>query len=187
MKPRRPKGSTIRVELTPDELDEAALVGKFRQRMNRRAGRGDRHGLEREQGLEVHIRGAEAELAASKALRVPWTGRLIDERDWLRRDEVRDVGDYEIRSTPWKNGALLIHKSDPDEIFVLVVDQRPVFVLVGWIRAAAAKVPNLWGELQAGRPCYVVPQKLLRPMFELTQGEQLPLVELPVPRKVYLG
>jgi hypothetical protein len=79
-----------------------------------------------------------------------------------------DVGTLQIRSTPRKDGRLIVHERDKDEaIFVLVRGQIPEFEIAGWIRGADCKQPRYMFEGD-GRPAYFVAAEELRPMHELT-------------------
>jgi hypothetical protein len=71
----------------------------------------------------------------------------------------------EVRATHHPTGRLILHKSDPDDSwFVLVRTHRAnegEVELVGWILAADGKQDRWWPGSVPERPCYMVPTKQL--------------------------
>jgi len=110
---------------------------------------------------QYHVDGALGELAFSK-----WKGMFYDGA--IGDYSAKDVGQYQIRTTTWPKGKLLLHDRDlDDDIFVLALAHDcPTIYLAGWIPCSEGKIKQYWEE-KTGRPAYFVPQESLNPMDEL--------------------
>lgn len=152
------------VELTPQEIRVAVIVGANRNVRAYERGRRHRYGADEARGWSMHTQGAAAEIAVAKAFNRYWT-------DTPDPDYTGDVGPYHVRSTKHEEGGLLLHPDDPDDgVFVLVVGEIPVFRLAGWILGREGKRERFWlagGPGGSGRPCFKVPQRELFPIEEL--------------------
>ena len=147
----------IEVELTEAEIEFAGRVGVMRQFMAISQKYRPRYGC-RGDPWQIHVDGAEAELAVAKYLGIEWVPSL--ER---QREGEHDVGELEVRSTRWRNGHLMLHPPDPDDAwFVLVISMPPRFRLAGCIRARDGKRDEWWRATD--RAAYWVPQSALLPM-----------------------
>ena len=156
------------VKLTSNDLKLARDVGTKRHRSHD----GHPDGKVLSDGLAIHIKGAEAELATAKGFNLPWDGKFFDLEKWEDwRENGHDVCGLEVRSTPHKNGCLLIHDSDKDNSpYVLVLThERPKFILAGWCFGREGKCQELWRDVGYGRPCYFIPQDMLRSIAELKE------------------
>jgi len=75
--------------------------------------------------------GAIAEYAVAKYLNVCWNPAT---NNVALKDLPGDVGTYQVRSTTWPNGCLLIQESDKDEApFILAVVNDRSVTLKGWV------------------------------------------------------
>lgn len=147
----------IVVSLTDKEIAFARLKGTERQEDNERKGRRAAYSF-RGNEERLHQVGCLAELAVSKCLDLPWVP-VIDTNDL--KSIKSDVGPYQVRSTNYHNGCLLLHDSDrDDDVFILVISGGEQFKLVGWISACDGKKAKFWRE-DVRHPCYFVPQSAL--------------------------
>lgn len=148
------------VELNWHEVSLAAGAGCKRYVHALAKGRSDTYGFDAAHGggWSIHIEGACAELAVAKATRSYW------EPVWADLDDQRDdVGGWHVRSTPRRNGSLIVHPPDPDDgRFVLVTGAAPRFRIAGWIVGREAKRLEFW-RTDTGRPAFFVPQSALQP------------------------
>jgi hypothetical protein len=156
------------VKLSCLELHKARSVGQRRNKENRSVDRTD--GKVLEDSLEIDVLGAEAELAVSRFLNIPWDGRFFRDAQWLKwRKGGHDVGPIEVRATLHKTGRLIVHpKDDDDAPFILVrASRRPIFDIVGWQWGGECKKEEYWQDVGYGRPCFYLPNNKLRPVKEL--------------------
>jgi hypothetical protein len=148
------------VTLTSAEWTIALVVAGIRQCANEAVKRVDAHGASPEDGLILHQQGAAAEAAVAKYLGRWWSGAINDLK-------AADVGNLQVRSTPYQEGSLILHKvkDADDDCFILAVGTAPTFRLAGWIRGRDGKSERFWTEKKNnGRPAYFVPQEALKPM-----------------------
>ena len=160
----------LKVRLTPEQIAYATSIGRQRHATHSQI-EDPRVDTSRD-GELLHMQGACAEMAVSVALKRPWDGafqKLAEWRIWRRIGH--DVDGLQVRSTNSTTGGLCVHKSDPDQPFILVLDRdAPEYVLAGWIMGSAAKLDMYWDEtLMSKRPCYLVPQVDLRSCAELAR------------------
>lgn len=106
------------------------------------------------------IQGQMAEHAISKALGI----YPIASAAGVRGD---DPGGWDIRSTPWQNGHLIINGIELPEMdntrFILAVGHWPEFEIVGWIYGKDARRDEWWrGDERP--PSWWVPQSALQPV-----------------------
>lgn len=150
------------VLLSRSEMRIAADVGVLRQLGA--LDRPDAHGL-LGSGWNEHIEGSLGEMAFAKALGVYWAAPINTFK------EGGDVGAFQVRTRSNDNYDLLVRPTDRDEdIFVLVVGQRGIYRVVGWLYGRECKRPE-WLKTYGGRPpAYFVPQEALRPISTL-KGE----------------
>lgn len=156
------------------EIDKAAGVGCRRQIEAMRAGKPDIYGFFGA-GWDVHIAGAQGEVALAKWLDVYWGGSVN-----CYRNIKGDVGDYEVRTRTRKDYELLIRPDDVvDTAFYILAHSFPPNTfkeapvgglgvrLMGWMRGRDAKNPK-WIAHHGGRaPAYFVPHTELHPMSML--------------------
>jgi len=151
----------MKVTLTNEEVKEAKEVAMARQAENVLKGRKPAYGINPQNDLRVHTLGACGELAVAKALDIPWTGARIF--------RAPDVGQFEVRTTVYQSGHLILHPKDNDNsIFILVIGEENTFELKGWIYGEKGKSRSYWKDKsKKDRPAYFVPQIALRPMRSL--------------------
>lgn len=137
------------------EIEMAAHVGLRRRLEALRVGLRDRHGYQGEDPWEGDIQGAAAELAVAKKLGRYWDGSV----NTFKRG---DVGAAQVRSTPRRDGSLIVRSNDSeDDFYILVTGAIPEFNVVGYIRGADAKADR-FRRAPAGRPAaWFVPQSAL--------------------------
>lgn len=149
----------IEVSFTTYELRFGVMVGIERQLEALRFHRVHKYEFQGN-GWAVHIEGALAELAVAKA-----TGRYWEALARNPDDLPGDVGRVQVRSTKHRNGALIVHPSDPDDApFVLVVQyDEQTYHVVGWLYGREAKQQEFWTDKNGnGRFAFFVPQGRLR-------------------------
>lgn len=113
-----------------------------------------------------------AEAAFAQFLGVKWSPN----DDWKK---VPDVGErWEVRSTPYRGGRLLISERDPiDRDYVLVTTPRLMtmaelddpamypfgpFIVIGWYDGERARQQHWWEKHRQGGGAWFVPQSVLR-------------------------
>ena len=146
-----------------EEVRQYAHVGVERRISGLKDGRQPAYGIKAGAQWNEDIEGAGGEMMAAKALGLFWSGtigvvRAPDLEGYAQR--------IEVRTTPYRDGHLLLHPNDPDNaVCILVVGSTPRFELKGWILAKDGKLKEYWGELkgQEGRPAFLVQQAALRP------------------------
>lgn len=148
---------TMPVVLTAAQLERADDVARRRHADAVAAGRPPSHGCLPEDALRRHVEGARGELAAAVHLGIDWDGY----------EAAGDVGSYQVRSTRYSSGCLLLHDWDaPDAPFILVTAEGgSVFTLRGWIFGHEGCDARFWKN--GPRPCYWVPQGALHSMVTL--------------------
>lgn len=149
----------MRVHVPPSEMYMAAQAGFLRTIQNIYAKAKSAYGADQD-GIDwkIAIEGGIGEYVVAKALNIHWTGKGV-----MRGD---DVGEYQVRTTPYENGCLLLHPRDEDEkVFILVTGKAPEYEVKGWIRGADGKKQEFWKD--GNRPCYFVPQSELKAMADL--------------------
>jgi len=157
--------NTITVELTWQECQMAALHGVQRRLGHLFRNTPHKNNLDRRDApWDLDIESTMAELAVCKHFGHYWSG--------IVQAGAKDAGPYQVRSTAYKSGRLLIQKDDdPSDVFILVVNDCPRFQLVGWIRGKDAQQKKYWTEKVAGRPCYWVDQGELQPIATICKDE----------------
>jgi hypothetical protein len=160
--------STI-VLLTDTEVALAKKVALQRLNYNIAHGIKHKYGMKDKDGLRYGTVGMLGEFAVAKHFNIPPdTSANGDYRN-------KDVGGiYQVRTTEFHSGKLIIHNADADcDVFILVIkmsDNR--YRLAGWLYGKEAKQNKYWYPLLPGRPAYNVPQTDLRPIssIALLQG-----------------
>lgn len=141
----------MNVSLTKDELMQAVIVAAQRNVDNLFNNRKDAHGASRDNGWNLHIEGAAGEMAVAKYLNRYWYGNIGNLK-------ANDVGSHEVRTTPKHENRLIVHKSDPDDrYFILVTGLSPEFKIRGFMLGSDAKQEKYWSDPAGGRPAYFVP------------------------------
>jgi hypothetical protein len=144
----------------------AAQHGLSRCLHNLKDGRKDANGAEQVAGIgaDMHIMGAIGEAAVAQHYGIEWKPMEF------RRV---DVGGFEVRSTDYKLGRLVLHEGDRIGCpYILArLHKLPVVVLVGWLAGEDGMRKDWWGECNParpnGRPAFWVPNAELHDMEEL--------------------
>lgn len=114
-------------------------------------------------GIERHVVGAMAELAAARILDLNWnpvTGMADTGRGDLKGAQVKSVTERER--------CLIVRKHDPAEHnYVLVLVSMKEAEILGWFRGVDAKVEEFWTENKGHQSGFWVPREKLRPVDEL--------------------
>lgn len=153
------------VQLDWFEVEQAAMVGARRRIESRSRGFKNGSGYNDENGWQIDIEGAAAEMAFAKLAHVYWSYSVNS----FRREG--DVGRIQIRHTERENGSLIIRPKDADTgLFVLVVGKIPSFNIVGAITAKKAKANPEWQKDYNNRDsAFFVPQESLVPIEKLLE------------------
>lgn len=147
------------VELTPQELMQAAMVGVMRAVSCIRDGRQHKHGANIDESWQMQIEGACGEAAHAKASGVWWSASVNTFKS------EGDVGAVEVRTRSKDDYDLIVRKDDRDDaIYVLVVGRAPCFRVVGWIHGLEAKAPVFLASHGGREEAYFVPQSALNKM-----------------------
>jgi|2_EtaG_2_1085320.scaffolds.fasta_scaffold05805_1 hypothetical protein len=141
------------VVLTPSEMAMGANAGAQRRIYNIVKKHPPMFPSARGQWHE-DIEGALAEMALAKHMGVYWQGK----------GSVRgpDVGDFEVRWTPWETGKLVLHeKTDkPGKRYHLVTGEYGQYTLRGWYTMEEGCRPEYWDDTQK-YPQHFIPQGVL--------------------------
>jgi hypothetical protein len=170
------------VTLSHAELHLAAQAGVTRQTMNLYRKRVQNHNADDEDGNQWnrHIEGCLTEFSVAKLLGLNWSPFEF---------RGMDVPGFQVRSTTWQGGHMLLHKEDDAaDRFILAVGANGRYDIRGWILAKDGMLPALWRDpvgdrnrregVDKPRPAFWVPQKLLLPMKQLVIPPPVRLIEL---------
>ena len=157
----------MKIKLDPSEMMFAVMGGAMRRIQALQRGRVDKYGTV-QYPWQADIEGAMAEMAVAKAFGIFWSGDVGN-------IYAIDVGSYQVRSTPYESGHLVINKPDKDEhIFILVIGRDGEYDLRGYAMAGDVKREEFWTSKSMGRFAYFVPQEVLRPVRELMEKPNVP-------------
>ena len=150
------------VYLTPAEADGADNRAGMMRTHDLAAGGRHRYRMTDDEGDQFRS-GVRCETAASK-----WSGEPLQPPQLASRHEP-DVGYFDVRGTRFRYGGLIVHKvdeGDPAERpFVLVLElDRFVYDVAGWAYGHEAQQPRYWRVAGMRYPCFLVPQRELRPI-----------------------
>jgi len=145
------------ISLSASEIYVAAQVGMIRQVEDIVAKKKSNTGESQNMAWQRHMEGALAECAMAKHLGVFWS-----KASWPSPD----VGNVEVRSTPYSFGDLRIKPSDPDNIkFYLLTGINGTYTIRGWIYACEGKKPEYWKRMDKDREeQFWIPQAHLHPL-----------------------
>lgn len=169
----RPFLVSVELTLSPEQLARALAEANRRQEENERKGlqgRG-RAPAKGEAALELHRLGCTGEVAV--AVHLGLEHRLFESKT-ARRGSTDLPGNLEIK-TRKKHGydLLLPLDEDPGKLVVLATCDRQVdphkVKIVGWTYAGPVMLKQYIREFVRGRPCYAVPNYLLKPMSTLDE------------------
>jgi hypothetical protein len=93
-------------------------------------------------------------MAVSKMLNVHWD-------HGVGTFKAPDVGNYQVRSTTYPNGKLIFRPNDnPQDIYILVVCDTPVYNVIGFIHGEDAMVVGDIDETHGAKAWFVPQGKL---------------------------
>jgi hypothetical protein len=112
-------------------------------------------------GWQANCDGACGEMCVSMTYDKYWDGAIGN-------FEAKDAGEYQVRSTTYPNGSLILHPRDKDEdVFILVLTHKsPRFILKGWMYAKEGKLEKHWDK-DKPNPAFFVKQKYLHDMSSI--------------------
>ena len=141
----------ILIELTPAEIQMAALVGTQRTVQCIQNGSKHRYGAKDTDAWQMSIEGAMGECALAKHLGIFWSKGTPG---------ATDVGPHDVRQTPLAHGKLIVHPTDDnDRRFYLVTGLMGKYAIHGYMYGRQAKQQKYWSDPQkTNRPAYFVPQ-----------------------------
>ena len=146
------------VTLTEHEMELAALTGIKRRAESKSRGRGrvDHPAIIDENGWDMDIEGASAEMAFCKFRGEYWTASIGSFKGADHGDNIQ------IRQTKLNNGCLIIRELDNDDHrYVLVSGKSPTFQMHGWILGKDGKRKEYEKNPGGRSPAYFVPQHKL--------------------------
>ena len=151
---------SVEIKLSSNEMMQAATVGIMRQLSALQKNRIPAHGAGSERDWQYHVEGAMGEFAVAKFYGCFWNGSV-------GRVDTPDVGALEVRTRSDSNYDLILHESDNDEAyFVLVTGKNGVYKLHGVIQGRRGKRPEfLRDAANNNRQAYFVPKSRLDPIW----------------------
>jgi len=172
------------VRLTEEEQHEASRVAWQRHYSHRERGRLDTKTRAGDDGRLLDLRGALAEQAVAVAFAVPWDGKFKPIGEWeLWRREGHDVSGIEVKSTKRRDNCLLLRKHSSPKLpaVLVIVESKSLVTLVGWCFTHEGQRDEYW-RTDVPKACYMVPQRDLRPMAELSKllGVEPPAAEVEI-------
>jgi hypothetical protein len=151
----------IQVNLTPQEMVIAAMIGAQRHAESVASGRRDAHGFDpkAKSGLSIHVEGACGELAVAKCRDIFWGGAL-------NSFKAADLGvRVQVRTRLEHSHQLIVRRDDADDhAFIHVTGTAPNFRVKGWMWGREAKQPEYLATHGNREEAYFVPDNALRPM-----------------------
>ena len=141
----------ILIELSPSEIQMAALVGTQRTVQCIQNGSRNRYGAKDTEAWQMSIEGAMGECALAKHLGIFWSKGTPG---------ATDVGPHDVRQTHHSHGKLIVHPTDDDKRrFYLVTGLMGKYLIHGYMYGCDAKQTKYWADPQdTGRWAYFVPQ-----------------------------
>lgn len=165
----------VSINLTPNQLKRAEVEAQRRQSVNEAKGLKGRNraAATGTKALELHRLGCVGEIAVASYLG-------LEDQVFSTQEAIRGScdlpGGIEIKTRPKHNYDLLVQlNDDPAKVFVLVTHERGgTTQIVGWANGFDIMRKEYIRELIRGRPCYVVPQKVLQPAETLLEVGLVP-------------
>ena len=153
---------TVTVTLDNSEYLHALIAGCLRRASARAKGRKNYYGAESADSELLDLIGAVGEAVVAKHFNKFWVGAGAFRGD--------DVGRYQVRSTTYDGGHLVLNNNDNDETpYILVCVNSGVGKIRGWITAREGKQPQYWKDMSGRGPAYYVPQSALRSIDTLEE------------------
>lgn len=151
--------ATVRVVLSPTQMDRAILVGGRRMVNVIQNGRSCASTVARNDMYGLHIEAAASELVVALVTGEPWHDDLEP------HGHAPDVGDHwHVRHTVRPDGHLILQRGEPPAgRFVLVTGQGGAYDVRGWISGRDAQFGRYW-RTDVPRAAFFVPQAALIPV-----------------------
>lgn len=161
--PARVYQEAVRVDLSDEEMDYAAKIGRKRNKDAKKLKLPDKHGF-KGQGDRIHTLGAQAELAFAKFYGVEWDASNLTFKK-------PDVGNIQVRGRSLRGYDLIIREDDDvTQPFVLVVGKNP-FYIMGWTIGDRILVEPLQ-EFGGREPARFIPAARLLSPKKLLEGKR---------------
>lgn len=155
----------IEITLTPEEVYVAEYIGTRRSQTRRGDGTVNQRYDPSQTDLDIDRRGMGAELAVAKYLNL-YPDMVIFTGELPQYDLVRGDTKFEIRSTQYPRGKLLITKLDEYTLYILVCGSMPTYTLAGYIEGSRVEEVGEWGVFKYVK-CWTVQPEDLEPMDNL--------------------
>lgn len=157
--------TTVTVTLDNSEYLHALMAGCLRRANAREKNRQNYYGAQSADSELLDIIGAVGEACVAKHLNQFWAGAGVFRGG--------DVGRYQVRSTTYESGHLVLNRNDYDGTpYILVCVNSGVGKIRGWIYASEGKHAKYWKDMSGRGPAFYVPQSALRPIDELGQEDR---------------
>jgi hypothetical protein len=153
----------MRIDLTWQEMCTAAMIGVYRRLSSMHKGLNKNIHADKSD-FQTDVIGAIAEACFAKFINLYWSCSI-------NTFKAPDVGAWQVRSTDYPDGHLIVRPNDRDgeRVAFLVVDGYGAN-LIGWIAVSDAKVKCFWRE---DRKSWWIPQHALatfpEPLHEIAQ------------------
>lgn len=143
------------VTLDNSEYLHALIAGCMRRAAAREKERKNFYGAKSADAELLDLIGSVGEACVAKWLNAWWAGAGIFRGD--------DVGQYQVRTTTYESGHLVLNNNDSDDKpYILVVANNGVGKIHGWVYGREGKKPDFWTDKSGRGPAYYVPQSALR-------------------------
>lgn len=151
---------TVTVPLDDSEYLHALIAGCMRRASARARGRKNYYGAQSADSELLDLIGAVGEAVVAKHQNRFWAGAGVFRGG--------DVGRYQVRSTTYDSGHLVLNKNDDDNTpYILVCVNSGVGKIRGWIYARDGKKEKYWRDMSGRGPAFYVPQSDLLPISQL--------------------
>lgn len=156
--------ATVTVTLDDSEYLHALIAGCLRRANARAKGRKNFYGAQSADAELLDMIGAVGEAVVAKHLNQFWAGAGVFRGD--------DVGRYQVRSTTYDSGHLVLNRNDSDDTpYILVCVNSGVGKIRGWVYGREGKQPQFWRDMSGRGPAFYVPQSALRSIDTLVDDE----------------
>lgn len=147
-------------------VEDAYTVGVLRHLESLKKKRKESFKKGKSRGVEAHKDGALGEACFCEVMGLVWPRSI-------GTFALADVGDYEVKTTSYREGRLFIGVDDPlERRFVLVILDLPYYSVVGWVPGDRVKRYPITDEGDRGAPAYTIPQgAMLSPWLLLWELE----------------
>lgn len=161
------------VTLSRADASRARIAALARMGQNLAIGRPPAYGADT-LDLAIEIDGARAEVAFARMIGADLDSQWAAYTSGSLTAIGSDVAGWQVRSTRWPNGHLIIHPRDHLHArFALVITNGVRYRAAGWITAREAHRPQWWRQLNYGQAAaWCVPQDQLHPFDDDAAGAE---------------